>query len=266
MNFITSRGEAENNQDEYIQKENEMLSFSNSCVPQDNSFHMAEVLHQRLDSLNELVRRRSSIRIHDASKPEKDTNEIILGGSVCGEVGAKVDNKFVTFDASEKPRVPQTDAGRRLEILFDRYKAENDGDEKASSNTCTKRKHSKALNRSQIKRGERRKASIKALQRQLKTISSRHFSRSANSLRFKVNRDPSSHGESNMTTERQFPIPVGDCEMCPNLLLTLSCEKLAVDRGTRLLKAIVLHQISIDLFVLMYWFIHCRFFQVSPRS
>eukprot|EP00979_Chaetoceros_neogracilis_P004951 scaffold845_cov274-Chaetoceros_neogracile.AAC.44 len=149
--------------------------------------------------------------------------------------------------------------------LRHKYKAESEEDPKV-----TKLKKQRGLSHVQIQRGERRYKNIQTLQNQLNSISTRHLSRSANTLQFRLKRKIDQHIDNGAPSDEvlndDFPIAVDEHEMNPSLLLTLSCEKLAIDRGNRLLKAVVLHDISKNLFVLMYWFIHCRFFQKNSSS
>lgn len=230
-----------------------------------NSFPLknsAKLLHQRLDSLNNVARRRSSFAL---DKAVIENGNIIPSGFPFPALLLKERPCVEGDDKSSGTRVlahrdtdvvTDTEAGKRLENIFDRYSIEKDEDSGALK---TRSKGKKGLNRIQVKRGERRKRSIQTLQNELKKNSSRYLSRSANSLRFHLRGNPNL---SDIFSPNAFPIPVNKVEMDPHVLLTLSCEKLAVDRGKRLLKAVVLHQISQQLFVLMYWFIHCRFFQV----
>lgn len=233
----------------------------------DSCFHIhnsAEILHQRLDSLNNLVKKRSSFSIDRVASisEEIEKNQFLHQNAASGEIGNEDDNITSNLHnlAHKDPKsVPETDASKRLEQIFETYMLEKNKD---NLNTTTKKsKKRKGLNRIQVKRGERRKRSIQALQNQLKKTSSKHLSRSANSLRFHLRAKQSDNKET--AVDDEFPIPVSESEMDPHLLLTLSCEKLAIDRGRRLLKEVVLHMISQKLFVLMYWFVHCRFFQVS---
>jgi len=249
------------------QLQSESIAFKPKSYqgPQDNAFHMAEILHQRLDSLNNLVTMRASLSLSRISSGiEKVSSALAQQNAPPShdiETKSGEDLTQVHCLASRDPHLPPTDAGQRLEILFDRYNSQTK-EEKAPQKASKRRQ---GLNHIQVKRGERRKVSIQTLQNQLKGNSSRYLSRSANSLRFRLKKKSSCQApkkDSDMEAEEVFPIPVSEFEMNPHLFLTLSCEKLALDRGKRLLTSVVLHQISQKLFVLMYWFIHCRFFQV----
>jgi hypothetical protein len=227
-----------------------------------NSF-LAHTFLQRLDSLNALVRRRSSLSLKRIfSNPQRNDCHNVHDRSASQVVDTGNANPPSIYSlAVRDPNLPMTEAGKRLEILFDRYKAESEEDPKV-----TKLKKQRGLSHVQIQRGERRYKNIQTLQNQLNSISTRHLSRSANTLQFRLKRKIDQHIDNGAPSDEvlndDFPIAVDEHEMNPSLLLTLSCEKLAIDRGNRLLKAVVLHDISKNLFVLMYWFIHCRFFQV----
>jgi hypothetical protein len=60
-----------------------------------------------------------------------------------------------------------------------------------------------------------------------------------------------------------WPIRLGSTEMQPKWLLSLACEKLTLVAGENMLKRLCLHELSSHVFVYMYWFIHCRFFQAN---
>jgi hypothetical protein len=60
-----------------------------------------------------------------------------------------------------------------------------------------------------------------------------------------------------------WPIRLGGTEMQPKWLLTLAAEKLTLVAGEAMMKRLCLHELSCHLFVYMYWFVHCRFFQAN---
>ena len=49
--------------------------------------------------------------------------------------------------------------------------------------------------------------------------------------------------------------------MRPKILLSLACEKIVLPSGDALIKRLAVSGTSCNLFVYMYWFVHCRFFQ-----
>ena len=62
-----------------------------------------------------------------------------------------------------------------------------------------------------------------------------------------------------------WPIRLGGTEMQPKWLLTLAAEKLVLVAGESMMKRLCLHELSCHIFVYMYWFIHCRFFQAGTE-
>ena len=235
----------------------------------DGSF-LAQTFLLRLDSLNALVRRRSSLSLQRIfANPTQECQTLQHQPTVSQETNIvhSIENNATSNHslATRDSTLPQTDAGRRLELLFERYRAESEDNPKEKRDSKKRR----GLNRTQVKRGERRKISIQTLQNQLTGISTRNMSRSANTVQFRLKRNNGkiiqNRAQIDEVADEEFPISIDEHEMNPDLLLTLSCEKLFIDRGKRLLKAVVLHEISKKLFVLMYWFIHCRFFQVRDE-
>jgi len=269
--YKKEEGEIEDTETETVSTQSQNIHFKPQSFQgiNDGSF-LAQTFLQRLDSLNALVRRRSSLSLQRIfANPTQEcqtlqhqptiSQEINIAHSI--ENNATSNHSLATRDLT----LPQTDAGRRLELLFERYRAESEDDPKAKKES----KNRRGLNRAQVKRGERRKKSIQTLQNQLTGISTRYLSRSANTVQFRLKRNNGksiqNKAQTDEVADEEFPISIDEHEMNPDLLLTLSCEKLAIDRGNRLLKAVVLHEISKKLFVLMYWFIHCRFFQVRDK-
>jgi hypothetical protein len=238
------------------------MKNTNNYLPlpgDEQQWYMADLLQQRLNSLNKLVRRRESLTgignpdlIAEAGSKLKEQQQE-------ADVDVGIENLGCPHPLSERnPDLPQTDASRRLSLRFDDYQ---DGINCESPNKI--KNH--GSNRVVINVRERRKKSIQILEKQLQSNSSKYLSRAANSIRFHVKKVPSeSHlnERSKMTEVEEYPIPLGGFEMNPDLLLSLSCEKMALNHGRGLLKTVSLNPISLDLFVYMYWFIHCRFFQV----
>ena len=265
-------GEIEDTDTETVSIQSQNIPFKPQSFQgiNDSSF-LAQTFLQRLDSLNALVRRRSSLSLQRIfANPTQECQPLQHQPTVSQEINIvhTIENNATSnlSLATRDSTLPQTDAGRRLESIFERYRAESEEDPKAKQNS----KRRRGLNRAQVKRGERRKKSIQMLQNQLTGISTRYLSRSANTVQFRLKRNTGKiiqhRAQTDEVADEEFPIAIDDHEMNPNLLLTLSCEKLAIDRGNRLLKAVVLHEISQKLFVLMYWFIHCRFFQVRDKN
>jgi hypothetical protein len=54
--------------------------------------------------------------------------------------------------------------------------------------------------------------------------------------------------------------------MNPKLLISLACEKVHLASGEGMIKRLSLHPLSCNLYVYMYWFVHCRFFQPDSTA
>jgi len=50
------------------------------------------------------------------------------------------------------------------------------------------------------------------------------------------------------------------------ILLSLACEKIVMASGESLIKRLSVNKESCSLFVYMYWFVHCRFFQPNSET
>lgn len=202
---------------------------------------LARTFLQRLESLNNLVRRRSSLTLNvpiadDDGKSERN----------CCDV-----NNIESLERPILMEIENTDAAKRLEMLFDRFVEEKKDPNLKSSKKC------KGSCRNQMR--ESRKQKILELQTQLKRKHTRHLSRSANTLTFRLSDKAACGGDIDI-------YPIKKAEMDAKLLLLLSCEKISIKRGYRLLKSIATHEISQDLFITMFWFAHCRFFQKNSMA
>ncbi|CAM9867949.1 unnamed protein product, partial [Hapterophycus canaliculatus] len=67
-----------------------------------------------------------------------------------------------------------------------------------------------------------------------------------------------------MERER-FPIPMEPNEMNPKLLLSYACERTVLPGGARMFKHFATSVESQHLFVYIFWFVHCKFFQEDSR-
>lgn len=54
--------------------------------------------------------------------------------------------------------------------------------------------------------------------------------------------------------------------MNPKLLLSYACERTVLPGGTRMFKHFATSTESQHLFVYVFWFIHCKFFQVTHKG
>ncbi|GFH52172.1 hypothetical protein CTEN210_08648 [Chaetoceros tenuissimus] len=202
---------------------------------------LARTFLQRLESLNNLVRRRSSLTLTVPTADDDGNTE-----RNCGDV-----NDTESLERPILMEIENTDAAKRLEMLFDRFVEEK------KDPTLKSNKKSKSSCRNQMR--ESKKQKIIQLQNQLKKRHTRHLSRSANTLIFRLGDKAACSGDVDI-------YPIKKNEMDAKLFLSLSCEKLSIERGYRLLKSCSTHEISQDLFVTMFWFAHCRFFQKNSLA
>jgi Protein of unknown function len=66
--------------------------------------------------------------------------------------------------------------------------------------------------------------------------------------------------------DETFPIAVGGADMNPKLLLSYACERIVLPGGARKFRHLVLLPASQQLFVHMYWWVHCKFFQENSTA
>jgi hypothetical protein len=251
-----------------------LIDQPNKVKYANNSLQKAAFLQDRLDSLNKIVERRSSlVRFGVETFPEDIGNNKYSKDSCDPAIfieDNESDSGSIHLLLTKDPDIPHTDAAKRLETMFDTYHEEGSiGHDKKKKKRESKRKY--GLSRLEAKRRERRRREIQRFQALLEENSSKYLARAANSIRFKVtSRDsismtgnlPSMNPEKYPPSD-SYPIPLGGSEMNPDLFLGYSCEKMAIKKGKKIMKEVSLHPISLNLFVVMYWFIHCRFFQVN---
>jgi len=157
--------------------------------------------------------------------------------------------------SSQIHRMSHSDAGRRVEEMIEKYKAD----------TCNRFKrvmptvHGHAMSRIEVQRSEKRKKNVHILRSRLEENATKCLSRAVNTVRFRV--PSASHATKDMS-EIDFPIPLGEHDMNPELLLRLSCEQAWLDHGRQSLISMAMSEISKNMLVLTFWFVHCRFFQV----
>jgi hypothetical protein len=231
----------------------ETTSFdSNKEVNETNDYAQENVqcLHERMNNLNTLARRRSSLdtSLKDSTFLKKE--QIEQSGN--REHNSEFEPKYEIGSET----VAMTESSKRILSMFDRYQNEHNGDNKPNPKQTKRKRH---LNRLEIKRIEKSKKVIESIHRMLQNNSSRYLSRYANSLQYKIPKGTENEQET-------YPIPIQETEMNPSLLITLSCEKIVVESGKRLLKTVALHETSQELFIQMYWLTHCRFFQSNSGA
>lgn len=176
-------------------------------------------------------------------------------------------------DVNVRFRAPMTEAGKQLDAVFE----EKLGHLLTSSQKRNSR--ARAGSTSAIARGRRNghKIDEKKLERinyerRLQSNLESYVARSVNELRYRISsndtfedEDCSRRNQSGSQRELQraesWPIPVESHQMNPRLLLAYSCQRIVLPSGDRLFKHFVLSQISCEMYINLYWFAHCRFYQ-----
>ncbi|KAJ8613361.1 hypothetical protein CTAYLR_002267 [Chrysophaeum taylorii] len=170
---------------------------------------------------------------------------------------------------------PTTEAGKRLEAKFE----EEVGHLFASTQKRIKTKTISAANigrsrRHDHKLDEKKQERIK-YERRLQSNLEHYVTRAVNELHYQIpasgiahsgcpddddDADEDEFGSPDKSSER-WPIPVESQQMNPRLLLAYSTERIMLPSGVRMFKHFALCHISCQLYVYLYWFAHCRFFQ-----
>lgn len=237
-----------------------------------NSWHVIE----RVNSLNETVSIYKNICEHfvhptsDFCAAKSRENEDFCHGNPLKKKTTTTtresedDERFICPLVFRNPNLPQTEAGRKLESIFINFH-----DETLHKGEKNKRKI-KGLNRIEARKKERRKKIILLLQNKLEHNSEKYVARAANSVKYHA--DPGMIARNNAVDDigvdpfvEKWPILLGGFDMNPELFLRLSCALMNTPSGDQVLKKLALQNISFNLFVYMYWFIHCRFFQVRLK-
>ncbi|KAJ1445449.1 hypothetical protein M885DRAFT_626172 [Pelagophyceae sp. CCMP2097] len=162
-----------------------------------------------------------------------------------------------------------TEAGRRLDGKFD--------DEVGHMFAATSRGHkqktfrlppggARARRSEQHKQDEKKQERVK-FERRLQSNLEHFVTRAVTDLRYAVHEQSTLLGASARPPEPEaWPIPVGAVEMNPRLLLSHSCERVALPSGHRMFRHFALHDLSCNLYVFVYWAVHCRFFQPNSEA
>lgn len=214
----------------------------------------ASQLQEKIKALNDLARKRTSL-VLSSCDDEQDKKEDQIGNH-CETDTSSLDMNHHYLLNLDSPSM--TESSKRIQLMFEKYMNMRDtkGDIENQANFSTKKKHRSQL---EMKREETRKRAIESIEKILRNNSSLYISRCANSLRYRI---PREHDAAH----QNHPIPLQEKEMNPTLLLNLSCEKMCVDSGKRILRMIALHDSSQQLFIHMYWLVHCRFFQTNSGA
>ena len=237
------------------------IFFDQYSNKHDAVHRMLDLLTARIAALNVVIKNRKEAHEQNVSSTSFFKNlEITSNHSDYPFLSESFNNKGISSTkkslAYRNPYLPSTEAGKNIEQLI--QKIETEEDEKQGR--C-KRNRRRGLTRIEAKKRERRRKVIQDIQRQLESNSTRYVARNASLVRFR--KPDSDENDNNINPfEEEFPVPIGEQDMNPDLLFTLSCEKIEMSSGKQLLKRLVFQDISRSLFIYMFWFMHCRFFQV----
>ncbi|CAM9625683.1 unnamed protein product [Discosporangium mesarthrocarpum] len=194
---------------------------------------------------------------HAAAPTERDGNHI-------------VDPARLTFR-----NAPVTDAGRKLEHRFER--------EYGSAHPSSFAPKFKTMGTSKLKwmgqkKVETRKQERMFYERKLQSNLERYVTRAVSDVIYQVpgEQGPADNDSPTMEeaplvltaemAQESFPIPVQGNEMNPKLLLSYACERIVLPGGARIFKHFVMTVESQQLFVYLFWFVHCKFFQENSQD
>lgn len=176
-------------------------------------------------------------------------------------------------DINVRFRAPMTEAGKRLDAAFE--------EKLGHLLTSSQKRGSKARAGSTSATGRARRNGHKIDQKKLERINyerrlqsnlESYVARSVNELRYRISLNDSCKDENfsrriqpgsqrELPRAEPWPIPVESHQMNPRLLLAYSCQRIVLPSGERLFKHFVLCQISCEMYINLYWFVHCRFYQ-----
>ena len=262
---------------ESISQSADLMGSDVTKIEKENTWQMVDILWDRLELLETQIQNDSidyDSLVGKIVERVSDTKEIAVNNtSLSDECDDGLRNLLqkVPYPLSFRNHLLlQTDAAKKIEHILHTYREEDYNHPKTK---CSKPKYKRGLSRLEARRREKRKKNIIQLQSVLENNSSKYLARAANSVLFRMNRSDGDKcgnlhkqfldkGGIEDSYEENWPIPVGGHDMNPELLIRLSCEKLTICKGRQALSSLVLHRISLRLFVFLYWFSHCRFFQV----
>jgi len=197
-------------------------------------------------------------------KSRADIDDMLFEQDKCGNIdeNARIPQSL----AYRNLDLPFTEAGKKMELLFQKM----DDNDMTRRKKRVRKKTRRRAGLSDLEQLERSRNLIFSIQNKLEKNAEKYVTRAANSLRFKVN-----NKEKNKKQEvdcfkisdfnryqEDWPIPLDRYNMDPELLLRLSIETAVLSNKTYLMKRVILHETTYDLYVYIFWFVHCRFFQV----
>ncbi len=266
---------------EYISRDADLMGSDVTKIEKENTWQMVDILWDRLELLETQMKNDSidyDSLIGKIVEGVSDTKEVAINyaslSDECDDGLWNLPEKVPHPLSFRNHLLLQTDAAKKVEHILHVYREE--GYANHTKTKSSKPKYKRGLSRLEARRREKRKKNIIQLQSVLENNSSKYLARAANSVLFRMKRlDGDKCGNLHKqfldkggmedSCEENWPIPVGGHDMNPELLIRLSCEKLTICKGRQALSSLVLHRISLRLFVFLYWFSHCRFFQVINK-
>jgi len=230
--------------------ETKLDQIKRKCSDHNDLCHAANSLKRRLSSLHELVKRRESL-IHVAQgfqDPGMSPNDIDVKYK---ELNDEKKNKFERYNSI----LTHTNESNRqsFQSLIDE---------------CDRKRQcfENSQNRVSARQLERKRA-IKGIEKLLEYQTSKLLLTYTGSLEVNVKtiHDEGATSDNKMpqVSTLTLPIPFGEFKITADLLMKLSCEKMSIDHGRGLMKSLSTNNISLELFTNTYWFMYCRFHQVS---
>ncbi|CAM9224340.1 unnamed protein product [Chrysoparadoxa australica] len=266
-------------------------------------FQMIDVLSQRLKNLNAIAIERYSGCIADLNENSEQTSKqsaVALSSAIeegkskassshdtprskgkkghCSGPHRRQDENAVDVSRLSLRHTSTTDAGRKLDAKLEAVlgtPTAGNSDPTHTRDNALKSKRALYKTKTTKDKGDRM-----VLERKLQSNLDRFITRAISELHYQVpsNDDTESSedssvyvGEAKMAAALglenvKFPIPVSPTEMNPRLLLSYVCERMVLPCGTKLFKHFVLLSESQTVFVYMFWFAHCKFFQEDSQE
>lgn len=219
-------------------------------------FDATESLRQRLISMHELVRTRKTLIQMAQSTGDTDDFEYNIEEEGQGESSSL--SPDLLYEKNLDATVMDDACTKRQSLLH----FQNLLDESERKNRSSNKKQHQESDRE-----KRKQQAIQTIEKQLESYSS-----SLLGTLFNITVKKTHNGESNCSGSESmldvivFPMPLDEFKRNAELLMKLSCEKMCLDHGRGLMKTISTNPTSIDLFINMFGFIHCRYFQVHSSS
>ncbi len=219
-------------------------------------FDATESLRQRLISMHELVRTRKTLI--QMAQSTHDTSDFEYNAEEEGQGESSSLPPDLLREKNLDATVMNDPCTNRQSLL----RFQNLLDESERKNQSSNKKHHQESNRE-----KRRQEAIQTIEKQLESYSSTLLGTLFNiTVKKTPNGKSNCSGSESMVDVIVFSMPLDEFKRNAELLMKLSCEKMCLDQGRGLMRTISTNPTSTDLFINMFGFIHCRFFQVHSSS